>query len=1255
MGFITGIVISPEKLKEKLWGFMKDNSLKKQILIPVVIFQILILIAVIIVFAQLQRVRVEKKLSNNIGIAKRAYSQRIAEETDEMIKGLNIILDHGRVIETLSEKNREELRACVDPLYRNYVSYGITHLYFLDPRGRVILQLSRPDEWGQKYSSQTLSKAMSTGETSSGFEPGVGRTFLLRVAVPIMGDDGIIGYVEAGREVDQILTEINSLIGAHLGVLIDRQFIDDELDGPDDRKTDDLSGDSFPGYVIKGYTGESFPPQLKDDLWKALKSPADGLDLVREGSEIYHIGFLPFIDSGGRQVGHLFILQNVTGKIAEYHHFLMVVGSIVLLMGIVTFVFLWVVTGQVDLRLKSSYRELHESQQMLANFMNSATEAFTILDGDLNITEVNPAGLTGSPATREEVLGKNVREFSPQVSEQGLDKKFRRVMETGEPLEIDDFAMDTIYGRINVQMKVFPMGDGLGVITSDITHRKKMEEQLRQSQEKYKNMFELSPEAIVLLDTKGNVVEANGRIYDLLKTTPEKLQGGNILEIPFLTPESKIKAKDGFRRRMQGEHVEPYELEIVDALGGHHICRISAASLKNNQGEVTGDLVVIYDITASRRMEEERRLVLLELQEARDAAEAANVAKSTFLANMSHELRTPMNAIIGISKMLTKYGADNLNKKQQEGLEMIHSSGNRLLNLINDVLDLSKVEAGKMDLSLEPVSMKDLLEGVRGTVAPLAKEKGLEFFIQLSQETPPNFVGDNRKIQQVIINLLGNSIKFTPQGEVTLKVYHREDNIFFQVRDTGIGIKAEDLESIFEEFKQVDSSMSRQFQGTGLGLALCRKFVNLMGGRIWAESTPGEGTTVTFQVPLKGGGAVHKPEKDKSITPARVYPAVTREKKLLLVIEDDNQCSYLFGEYLKHNDYQVEYAHDGAVGLEKIYSLKPDMIILDLNLPRVSGFEIIRKLKEDDGYRHVPIIVVSVSDSQEANLVYGIADFLHKPVSEEELVSAIRRVEDQIARHSRRILIIDDDFAELRMLEELLSGKGYQTEILSDSRRAFEMIEKILPGLIILDLMMPDINGIEILDFVRNSPNPRIRRIPVLINSVKDLTRTEIARLESEVSRVFRKSPYSKEKVVQAAIRIMEDLWEGEETSLAEPARPRILIAEDEEIGRVTVKMMLEHKYDLEFAHDGNQVVEKFTAQRPDLVLMDIMMPGQNGYEAFDRIRSMDKDIPVVALTARALKDEQKSILEYGFDGYVSKPIDDEILEETIQKFIGKA
>ena len=547
-----------------------------------------------------------------------------------------------------------------------------------------------------------------------------------------------------------------------------------------------------------------------------------------------------------------------------------------------------------------------------------------------------------------------------------------------------------------------------------------------------------------------------------------------------------------------------------------------------------GSLFASHAYIQSRRFIAGRKLLLAqkltlegksaELEQAREAADAANHSKSVFLANMSHELRTPLNAIIGYSELLAEEAGDSGHVELIPDLEKIHVAGKHLLGLINDVLDLSKIEAGKMELNLETVQVSSLLEGVINTTEPLVHKNGNRLVLEAAN--PGTMHTDVTKLRQILFNLLSNASKFTANGSIHLRVRRERlgsrDWMAFAVEDTGIGITPAQQARLFEPFAQAEASTQQKYGGTGLGLALSRRFAELLGGDIQLQSTAGQGTTFTVRVPA----SATLPKAAAQVAPrqtAAPAPAVAAFAGTILIVDDDAAGTELVGRMLAGEGFRAVPAASGEEGLRLARELRPDLILLDVLMPSADGWAVLSQLKADPLLADIPVVMISVTSEKALGFAVGAADYLVKPVDRESLMRTVEKYLGLSSDHP--ILVVDDDATTRSMLRRLLERQGWKVVEAANGVEGLARVDEAKPSLVLLDLMMPEMDGFAFLA-VLNDRHLLDIALPVVVLTAKELTRGEREILAGFAHKVMQKGSYTGSQLEQEVRRALKPQWQ---------------------------------------------------------------------------------------------------------------------------------
>jgi CheY-like chemotaxis protein/signal transduction histidine kinase len=678
-------------------------------------------------------------------------------------------------------------------------------------------------------------------------------------------------------------------------------------------------------------------------------------------------------------------------------------------------------------------------------------------------------------------------------------------------------------------------------------------------------------------------------------------------------------------------------------------------------------------------LEEARRRV----QQKAEELTKMSAYKSQFLANMSHELRTPLNSMLLLSHLLAQNEAGNLTGKQVEYSKTIHSAGEDLLTLINQVLDLAKIEAGRQDLKLESVEPSRFADYARRVFESLAEEKHLALTIELSPDAPRSLITDPHRVERVLTNLLGNAIKFTDHGAVALRISRPaagtqlsrpglslEGCIAFAVTDTGIGIAPEAQERVFAPFEQIDSHSTRRYAGTGLGLAISRESVTLLGGELQLVSEPNRGSTFTCILPLSppsDAQAQAHATRAQSVALEDDRAQLAGDTPHLLVIEDDPVLAEQLVDIIRARRLKVLVANSGEDGLRLAIEHKPRGIILDVSLPDIDGWTVMERLRSHPSTQLIPVHFVSGVNSPDRGLALGAVGYLMKPASHAELTQAVRELTPPNEGGARRILIVEDSVLEGDSLCELLRRADFDARRVGSAREALDALEQSSFGCMILDLGLPDMDGLAVLETLRARGSADAPR--VIVHTGRALNKREVQQLEAYAEAVVLKEGNSAARLLEE-IRLfvshVKDRLSPQARAQISPAPLSIdvsfvgktlLLAEDDMRTVYALSALLGSKGARVIVADTGRELLKLLDAHPDVdaVLMDIMMPEMDGYEATRLLREDARfsKLPVIALTAKAMKGERERCIEAGASDYLTKPIDSEKLLRTLNGWLG--
>lgn len=664
--------------------------------------------------------------------------------------------------------------------------------------------------------------------------------------------------------------------------------------------------------------------------------------------------------------------------------------------------------------------------------------------------------------------------------------------------------------------------------------------------------------------------------------------------------------------------------------------------------------------------------------------------KSEFLANMSHELRTPLNSLLILSQLLSENKEENLTDKQREYAQTIYMSGADLLKMIDEILDLSKVDAGKMEINEESVSLHEIEKFVESNFAEVAAKKKLGLHIEVEEGVPGAVTTDGHRVKQILRNLLSNAFKFTAEGEVSVKVSrakvedlplyldHESEYLAFTVKDTGIGIPKDKTDLIFEAFQQADGTTSRRFGGTGLGLSISRGLAALLGGGISLQSAEGAGSAFTLYLPMSGRShlmtsqrntaasaqsseqAAQEPttlalapnSRNATIALSDDREQITSQDKVMLIVEDDFHFAKILSEMAKAYGFKTLNAFQGDEGLKLARTYLPDAIILDIQLPVMDGWSILGELKGNPDTRHIPVHVISVVDDVKQGMKMGAIAYLQKPSSREGLERAFSHIESYMDKSLKHLLVVEDDEIQRNAIIELVGHDDVVITAVSTGAEAIEELQKQHYDCMVLDLMLTDMTGFTLLDQIRDNEN--LHDLPIIIYTGKELDSKEETQLRKYAESIIIKDVKSPERLLDETTLFLHRV----EANLPEEKRKilrklhnkeelfedkKILLVDDDVRNVFALSSVLEgYRMNVVFAENGREAIELLEEHGDfDLVLMDMMMPEMDGYEAMRRLREMPKfqKLPIIALTAKAMKDDRFKCIEAGASDYMKKPI----------------
>lgn len=841
---------------------------------------------------------------------------------------------------------------------------------------------------------------------------------------------------------------------------------------------------------------------------------------------------------------------------------------------------------------------LHASAHYARSLLEASLDPLVTISAEGKITDVNGATEEATGVSRTNLIGSDFADYftEPEKAREGYQEVFTQGYVTDYPLAIRHSSgriMEVLY---NASVYRDVNGEVVGVFAAarDITERKRAEAKLQEQQ-------------TILMQTNEEMRALN----EEMRSQTEEMKAQN----------EELKANQEELRAQQEEMAH-----------------------KNQALEVTG-----------RQLEAAR----LEAESKARELQQASQYKSEFLANMSHELRTPLNSILILAKSLADNAEANLTPDQAESAAVIHESGSHLLTLINDILDLSKIEAGRLEIMPENFALDDVLAYLRRVFSPLAEKKSIGFAIEVDASAPEILNADRQRVTQVLTNLLSNAVKFTEHGEVRIVAARHDNQLYLDIHDTGIGIPPEKLDHVFGVFQQLDGTTSRKYGGSGLGLAISRRLVELMGGRIVPTSTPGTGSCFSVRLPLAAAAPALPVTVLPKVPPARSAalsaPAPVTASLPILVVEDDVRLVKILERLIDTLGFPVTCVGSGEAALDVVAATRPAGILLDLGLPGMSGMAVLRSLKDNPSYADIPVFIMSgANDTGEAKTL-GAMGFLKKPVTREMISAALNTMRQLSAdRVHKQLLVVEDDEATVLAMRKLFADDPIDLSPVASGRAAMDLLTAQHFDAVVLDLSLSDMSGFEWLDQLcaPGRPHP-----PVVIYSARELTREELLSLRACTETVITKGRHASERLHEEVLLALKAATPTPVTAAgaAGPLGGRQVLLVDDDVRNLYAlsKALRAHGLAVTVAEDGERALEVLRAGRFDVMLTDIMMPGIDGYELIRRVRALGySELPIIAVTAKAMQGDREQCLQAGANGYIPKPVDIDQLLMLLQELL---
>ncbi len=752
-------------------------------------------------------------------------------------------------------------------------------------------------------------------------------------------------------------------------------------------------------------------------------------------------------------------------------------------------------------------------------------------------------------------------------------------------------------------------------------------------------------------------------------------------QVQTLLEESQAQAEE-----LQAQHNEMQNLN-VELEAQTQKLQASEEELRVQQEEL---LQSNQEMEERSKLLEEKNLLIaernIEIQQKAEELALSTKYKTEFLANMSHELRTPLNSILLLSRLLSENPDGKLDDDNVESARVIHSSGTSLLTLIDEILDLSKIEAGKMELEYQSVRIQDVVDDLRSLFLPVMTEKSLQFDIDLASDLPNTIDMDRQRLDQILRNLLSNAIKFTSEGSIALTINQDptdRNHILFAIKDTGIGIAKDKQQLIFEAFQQADGSTQRKFGGTGLGLSISREIARLLGGEIRLESKEDEGSTFTLIVPIARNREEVKPMTEDLLTsisedvkeieslvshtetssfalpdiPAEVEDDrdnIQPDDKIILIVEDDVHFAKALLKYTRQQNYKGVVAVRGDVALEYAKIYQPKAILLDIQLPIKDGWQVMSELKGHIGTKHIPVHIMSSLEVKKESLLKGAIDFIRKPMLSEQIGDMFKKIEQALQHHPKKVLIVEENPKHAQALAYYLGNFNIASEIKNSIQASVDALSSSDVNCVILDMGVPDRSGYQTLEAIKTKEG--LENLPIIIFTGKNLSHAEENKIKQYADSIVLKTAHSYQRILDEVglfLHLVSDSeQQGQSVSkknslgaLNDVLRGKKVLIADDDVRNIfsLTKSLEQYQMEVYSAMNGKEALQQMQ-DNPDIsvILMDMMMPEMDGYESIRRVRAMPQfaRLPIIAVTAKAMTGDREKCIKAGASDYISKPVD---------------